>query len=399
MAGCGRAGRLTPRRSGPGPPLRPLATTPMPRRPAARDRRPRPTVAARPSRRRRWPWFAALAALLVAAVLVARVATRPTPERLALDAEAALRDGDPAASLAHFRAIEPADAASLAGEARACLALGRASQAESALVRACDLAPSAAEPWLLRLEILRLEGRTVEAQAVGARAAAAVSTADRRAILRAWTLALLADAPDDLARSTLDRWIAADPDDLDALAALARRRAEHPRAGDPGRPERIGSLSARLARHPSHVNLREALAAEQAETADGPGFRSTLAGWPADARDARYLQLLGRWELDHGDPARAAIALDAALRTLPHDWKARYRLARALGKLDRRPEADAAALAVARLREALDPATLGPKLEAALARPDDPTLRHELAELCGRVGLSGLAEGWRREGR
>jgi thioredoxin-like negative regulator of GroEL len=85
---------------------------------------------------------------------------------------------------------------------------------------------------------------------------------------------------------------------------------------------------------------------------------------------------------------------------LPHDWQARYRLARALNALGRRDEARAQAEAVARLRERLDPVRIGPLLDDALARADtDPAARSELAGLLDQIELSALAEAWRAAGQ
>ena len=47
-------------------------------------------------------------------------------------------------------------------EARACLALDRAAQAERALRRAVDADPTDPEAWRLWLELLRVEGRVAE---------------------------------------------------------------------------------------------------------------------------------------------------------------------------------------------------------------------------------------------
>lgn len=50
------------------------------------------------------------------------------------------------------------------GEARACLVLGRAFQAERALKQAAARAPGDSTRWLIRLELIRLENRTLDAK-------------------------------------------------------------------------------------------------------------------------------------------------------------------------------------------------------------------------------------------
>ena len=63
-----------------------------------------------------------------------------------------------------------ADGASLLAEARTLLALGRAAQAEQILEQASARAPSLPEPWLIRLEICRVENRLTDALLLGQRA-------------------------------------------------------------------------------------------------------------------------------------------------------------------------------------------------------------------------------------
>src|SRR5271157_2196040 len=128
------------------------------------------------------------------------------------------------------------------GEGRACLALGRAAQAERALRKAAAAAPSESEAWLLLLEVLRVEDRPVDAFTLGWKALDHVLPEARPQLLRELTLAALTDLPDELARSTLRRWIDADPGDVDARVALLRRIGAEPRADDPERESRLVQL-------------------------------------------------------------------------------------------------------------------------------------------------------------
>jgi thioredoxin-like negative regulator of GroEL len=179
-----------------------------------------------------------------------------------------------------------------------------------------------------------------------------------------------------------------------------RRIAAEERPGDPDRTERIAALETWLADDPEHVGVREALALELAAAGEVERGRAVLEGWPEGARDTRYRRLRARWALDYDErPAEAAEALAAVVAELPHDWQARYRLARALRALGRDAEARAQAEAVARLRERLDPRRLGPRLDEDLARLDtDPAARLALADLCADVGLDLLARSWREAG-
>jgi tetratricopeptide (TPR) repeat protein len=344
----------------------------------------------------------AVVAALVALVAVAAWKLAPEdPDRLRERAEAATRAGDWPTALDRWRALNRTGHArgrTHLAEARACLALDRAAQAERALRRAVDADPTDPEAWRLWLELLRVEGRVAEAHRLGWAAYAAVRPASRREVLRGMTLALLADLPDDLARATLGRWIAADPGDVEARVARLARIAAEPRSGDPDRADRVATLTALLDADPLAVSAREALVVALADAGEPDRGRGVLEAWPADLRDVRYWRLRGRWELDYDrQPARAVASFGHALAELPHDWKTHYRLARALQVSGLPAAARRAAAAVARIREALDPATLGPRLRADLDRLDDPGSLLDLARLCELAGLSRLADAWRQE--
>ena len=328
---------------------------------------------------------------------------RDRPRRLLERAESATIARDWPAALAAWKGWNGtgrATARTLLAEARADLALDRAADASRALERASSIDPTLLEAWRIRLDRLRVLDRPLEAIELGRAAESAVGRESARAILAPVTLAALAELPDDEARDRLDRWIGADPDDLDArVARLARIAANH-HEGDPDRAARIVELAEILGRDPGHVPAREALVVALADAGEPDRGRVALEGWPEAARDARFDRLRGRWDLDYDHrPARAADSFARALVDLPHDWKSHYGLARAYRALGRGAGARSEAEAVARLRERLDPATLGPRLAADLARLDDPRALLDLAALTEGVGLAHLAESWRREGR
>src|SRR5262249_8129292 len=118
------------------------------------------------------PWTLAVVgglALIAGAVLLA-IRTAHSPGQLQNRAEAAARAGEWVTALADWRAVNATASASSAShlsEARACLALGRASQAERSLQRAIGADPSDLTPWQILLRILRIEDRTREAEQLG----------------------------------------------------------------------------------------------------------------------------------------------------------------------------------------------------------------------------------------
>jgi predicted Zn-dependent protease len=321
-----------------------------------------------------------------------------SPARLKARAEAAARTGDWETALRSWRAFNTTSAARAAthlSEARACLALSRAAQAERSLRTAIAAHPTDPESWRLLLDILRVEDRTLEAQRLGWEGFARVHPYGRRVLLRELTLALLTDVPDELARSTLRRWFDADRADVDAQVALLQRIAAQPHTPDPDRPALLSMLESILARHPDHIGTREALVTTLADAGEPERGRAVLNDWPHAQRDGRYWRLRGRWELEYDHlPDRAVSSFQLCLDHLPQDWRSWYRLARALRILGRDDESRRAALAVGRIREALEPQALTASLDAAFSHVDDPVARKNLANLCARAGLTHLADAW-----
>ncbi|MGO9471033.1 MAG: tetratricopeptide repeat protein [Isosphaeraceae bacterium] len=337
--------------------------------------------------------------VLVSGLIVLGVWTANSPGRLQNRAEAAARAGDWTAALANWRAVNTtalASSSTYLSEARACLALGRAAQAEQSLRRAIAADPSGLGPWQLLLEIFRVEDRGLEAEQMGWEAYAHIRPDERPQLLRELTLSLLADLPDDIVRTTLKRWIEADPADVDAQVALWQRMAGSPRAADPDRPTLLAALDSLLSSHPGHVGAREALVAALADAGEPERGRTLLDQWPEAIRDPRYWRLRGRWDLEYDhQPARAVAALQIALAAFPQDWRSWYRLARAQRMLGRDDDGRRAADSVSRIREVLDPLTLGPRLDAAVNHLADPGALVDLAVLCDRAGLKRLADAWR----
>src|SRR5262249_21237689 len=136
-----------------------------------------------------------------------------SPARIRAQAESAARSGQWATALRHWRTINAMSAArsseTQVEEARACLALGRALQAEHSLHQAIASNPADPEAWRFLLEILRVEDRTLEAMHLGWKAYDQVRPNSQQTLLRELTLSLLAELPDDLVRSTLKRWVEA----------------------------------------------------------------------------------------------------------------------------------------------------------------------------------------------
>jgi predicted Zn-dependent protease len=351
------------------------------------------------------PWtLAALGgiSLLLLLVLIRWLAVDP-PVLLKSQAEEAARAGDWNAALQYWKAVNAttgAQSSSYLGEARACLALGRAVHAELSLRQAIKADLSDPEPWRLLLEILLVEDRTLEAQRLGWQAYDQVRPEARPQLLRELTLGLLADLPDEQIRTTLRRWVDADSADIDAQVALSQRIAAQPRAGDLDRPSLVAALEALLIKNPDHIGAREALITALADAGEPDRGRTFLDSWPEPTYDGRYWRLRGRWDLEYDHhPERAETALRSALGDFPQDWRSWYRLARVLHILGRDDESQQAAESVSRIREILDPLVLEPRLRAAFDHLNDPAALRDLAALCNRAGLTRLANAWLAEAK
>ena len=97
-------------------------------------------------------------------------------------------------------------------------------------------------------------------------------------------------------------------------------------------------------------------------------------------------------------PTRLFDAFRKTVAVLRQDWRAWSGLARSLRRTARDAEARQAAETVSRIREVLDPMSLGPSLAAAFRHLDDPAALRDLAELVGRAGLTRLSDAWRSQG-
>jgi thioredoxin-like negative regulator of GroEL len=384
----------------------------MPRRPKGQADRSRKTSATEREESvaltRRWwftrtPWLLTSLGTTVLLLVIAILGwlTSDSSAWLRSQAEAASRAGDSATALRYWRAINATSSATATthlAEARTCLTLGRAAQAEVSLRRAINADPSNAEPCRLLLQILRVEDRVFEAQSIGWSAYGQIKADQRRVLLRELTLGLLVDLPDNLVRSTLKRWVASDSDDLDAQIALLQRLAAQPRAADPDRPTILSVLESHLKSRPDHIGARAVLITALADAGEPDQGRAILDQWPEAQRDARYWRLRGRWELEYDHhPDLAIAAFRTALAELPQDWQSWYRLARAFRISKQFDESRRAAETVGRIREVLDPLTLEPRLDAAFDHLDDITSLRNLAALCQQAGLTQLASAWLAE--
>ncbi len=201
---------------------------------SAAERRTARTNDIGPAGVRRTPWlFITVTATALPLILaLIRWSTGESPVWLRSQAEAAVHAGDWPTALRYWQAINATKAATSLthlGEARAYLVLGQAAQAEDSLNRAIEADPSDPESWRLILQILRVEDRAIDALRIGWRAYDRVDPEARREVLRELTMTLLGELPDQLVRTTLQRWVDADSNDINARSALWQQIIDQPR--------------------------------------------------------------------------------------------------------------------------------------------------------------------------
>ena len=306
------------------------------------------------------------------------------------------RLADRLAALARLEPDPACEGRTHLAEARAGLRLDRAAQAERALRRATDADPTDPEAWRLRLELLRVEDRAAEAHRLGWAAWAVVRPPSRREVLRGMTLALLADLPDDLARATLDRWVAADPGDVEARVARLARIAAQPRSGDPDRADRIAALAVLLDADPLRVSARPwsspwptrgSPTAAVSSSTPGPTASAMPDTGGSGALGARLRPPAGpRRRVVRARAGRAPPRLEDALPPGPRPASRRPSGRGPPCRRDRRPDP-----------RGPRPRHARPPPPADLDRLDDPSSLLDLARLCDLAGLSRLADAWRQE--
>ncbi len=255
--------------------------------------------------------------------------------------------------------------------------------------------------WLQAINRYRVEDRPVEVALVAQRAMEVVPPAARISILRAWTLGVLARVPESEAGAVLKRRIRQDPGDTDARVALIVLENEpgFDRIGplSPPLDRRLQELEALWTRSPEHPSVLAAFIEVLLESGDVDRADHLLEHWPSESSDdPRCRQLRARFALEFDQkPGVAAELLQERLATLPHDWRSRALLARALEALDRHDAARLEAARVDRDRARLEPVRLEAELAGAFEDLNDPSALHKLATLCGSLGLMRLADNWR----
>lgn len=113
----------------------------------------------------------------------------------------------------------------------------------------------------------------------------------------------------------------------------------------------------------------------------------------ADPAGGLLYRLQGQLLMDEDKPAEAAAALEKSLALIPAHYGSQFLLAQAYAAVGRKAEAEAAFARADELKR--DNQLMSDLTRAASARPADPGVRLQLAEVCDRLQRKDLAAMWR----
>ena len=256
--------------------------------------------------------------------------------------------------------------------------------------------PDKPDGWLLILDLTRILGNSDLMMADVSSLLKIESVNRNTAVLVGATLGLLTDLDQQDVRSRLKRWTEKEPNSPLALSSLLLRYAENPLPEDPSRDVRINLARSVATQHPKSIPAMTSLI----ETLFNGGFYEeaiqVLESWPVEMRaESAWHRLQGRRLQDaDGKHTEAVLEFQAALKFNPHDWKTRYRLARALAAAGRIEESRNEARSMSLIRESLEPNRLAELLKSAIPKGRSPE-PERLISLLQSIELTTLANAWR----
>ncbi len=252
------------------------------------------------------------------------------------------------------------------------------------------------EGWIIMLDLLRVLGlgdRIIEAhdQILSNQVARRSPT-----VLMTLTLGLLTDLEPEQLRQRLQKWVAAEPGEAIAQAALLQRYNENPLPEDPSRDDRLQVCMNLLDRFPTSIETRIAFVELLLTSGQYDEAGEALKQWPAQVKESiSHQRLLGRYLQDNlQDHENAILSFQNVLKKATFDWKTRYRLARALKAAGQAEKAMTESARMLEIRELLEPNRLEPIIRQAFPKGKPPEPK-QLVELLDKIGLNALADAWR----
>jgi tetratricopeptide (TPR) repeat protein len=303
----------------------------------------------------------------------------------------------------------PDKAEALYREGTVCLMLDRARDAEAAwlaVVKEDPLHPVRPDVFHdASFELMKLyatEDRWEDAYPVMWRAYDEATTPRDRETLLTWRLRSELERVAPLeALPRLQRFVAAVPDDAEALRALARAEQALGRADDADR-----DFAALRKLRPDDPRVWRDYLTLLHERGDQDGFTNLLARAPkALENEPEIAKFQGMAREKSGDHAGAADAYRRAIELNPNILEYHHRLALAAARLDRDEEVAAHRKRAQELRTARSglPKVFAEYFDALNGRnldrgPDRATTLKNLAAACKTLGMTRASEGWSRLG-
>lgn len=307
-------------------------------------------------------------------------------------------NGEWQAALEHMRRIpegSPLLVEAMFYEGSTMLHLDRGAQAERALRECLRLDPESIPARQRLVELLLWEDRRVEARQLVWEVYERAPTDHRAAALDQLFRVDYAEFPMELCRTRLERFVAQNPRDWDAVVALARLYSSGSDSALQARAAPM--LRGVLQEQPENVDCRTALVTV-AIGEDQEEVQQLLDTWPADQRDERYLTNRGivqqEYERDFGN---AAETFRRVLETQPDNWKVRGRFAACLRLLYQREQADFQMKRHTRVSEALKEDHIAQLLQDAVTQLATAPHRYRVGALYETVGRFKEARCWYHE--
>jgi thioredoxin-like negative regulator of GroEL len=315
-----------------------------------------------------------------------------------LMARAQFGSGEWHAGLEHLRQIpesSPFFVEAKFYEGSAMLELDRGAQAERAFRECLRLDPESI-PARQRLVTLFLwEDRRVEARQLAWEVYERAPPEHRAAALGQVFRVDYAEFPVELRRTRLERFVALNPHDWDAMAALANLYSS---SSDPSMRGRAAPmLREALQQQPDNVAARIALVTA-AIGEDHDEAKHLVDTWPADPRDERYVVARGMVQQECDlDFIKAADSFRRVLETHPDNWRVRGRFAVCLRMLDQPEQANLQMKRQTRVSDALNEDIIGQLILAEETQLATAPLRYRLGQLYETVGRWKDARCWYQE--
>ncbi len=280
-------------------------------------------------------------------------------------------------------------------EGSALLELDRGAQAERTLHECIVLERDSVPARQKLVELYLWEDRPLEARRLVWEVYNLVRPDNRVAALDQLFRIDFAGLPLELRIARLERFIANNPNDLDAVAALATAYSTTENPLLIGRS--VPMLREVLEQYPNHPDCWAALA-QLSFPENAEETMKLLDAWPEEHRDVQHLILLGTVQQEHkADYPKAAETFRQVLQSQPENWKVRYRYAACLRAMGETEKADRQLKIHTRISGALNADAIGKLLQESATQPATAGFRHRMGELYETVGRFKEARCWFEE--